>query len=452
MKIEKVETVYLIMGYFLGFEKFGIDVFYNRKYQKWLFDNSTDANKNIHPEFDINGFIINVKFTAFHNSIPLTENDFIDIQINRLNTFLELKNLKSMDKIKIQHFKRHLENRIIFIEKETESRNIETDKFLVEITQQQDEINKYIQSYKHSFFSSLLNKRNEDGKENVLFYGKRTLELLNRRDKKLISKENLKDRYDLLNLYNSHLNHLINHIIQLYEAINAYNDTNNTGYLTIIDIEKDKVFSSLNSIKCFSEQIKDEVIGGNKEKAIIIKTYFVSELDVLTAFLDDTIGIDIYKSPLQTDFEAVKFALKSSINLEELKFINQLNTIVVEQPETEPHDLSNTSTVGKNIIIIKEKNSEMFSNNGFELFEYILNENIKPKGTKGRKSDLIYYYWEMHKSSTQYIHQRPAPFFKWFDKEYDETTGQLKTYDNVKTHQRIKDYSTALEWFKSKNK
>lgn len=107
----EVQTVYLIMGYFLGFEKFGIDVFYNRKYQKWLFDNSTDADKNIHPIYDINGFIINAKFSAFHNSIPLTENDFISIQIKRLNTFIELKDLKNMDLIQIKYFKRYLENK-----------------------------------------------------------------------------------------------------------------------------------------------------------------------------------------------------------------------------------------------------------------------------------------------------------------------------------------------------
>jgi hypothetical protein len=111
MRMKKVEAWTIVMGYFLGYEKYSIDVFYNKKYQRWLFDNSTDANKNIHPEFDINGFIINVKFTAFHNSIPLTENDFIDIQTDRLNTFLELKDLKSMDKIQIQHFKRYLINR-----------------------------------------------------------------------------------------------------------------------------------------------------------------------------------------------------------------------------------------------------------------------------------------------------------------------------------------------------
>ncbi|OYX85126.1 MAG: hypothetical protein B7Y83_05905 [Flavobacteriales bacterium 32-34-25] len=311
----EVQTTYLIIGYFVGFEKYGIDVFYNRKFQKWLFENSTDADKNIHPEFDTSGFIMNVKFTAFHNSIPLTENDFIDIQIQRLNTFLELEDLKSMDKIQIQHFKRHLENK-----------SIEYQQHTIKLIQEQNDINEYIQSYRYSFFNSLLNKRNEDGKENVLFYGRRTVELLNLRDEKLNLIDNLKERFDLLNLYNSHLNHLINHIIHLYKALNGYYGTNNTGFLTIIVIEKEKVFYSLKSLKSFSKNIKDEVISGKTDKAILIKTYFLSELDVLIAFLDDMIGIDISKSPLHTDFEAVKTALNSSFILEELKIINDLET------------------------------------------------------------------------------------------------------------------------------
>lgn len=92
--------------------------------------------------------------------------------------------------------------------------------------------------------------------------------------------------------------------------------------------------------------------------------------------------------------------------------------------------------------------SEIFSNNGFELFEHILNAYVKPKDKKGRKSDLIYFYWEMYNSKTKYIHQRPEAFFNWFDGKYNETSGQLKTYDNVKTDQRKKDYSNALDWFK----
>jgi hypothetical protein len=119
------------------------------------------------------------------------------------------------------------------------------------------------------------------------------------------------------------------------------------------------------------------------------------------------------------------------------------------EEEAEPLDLSDTSAVEK---IINNDHSEMFSNNGFMLFEHILNEYIKPIGIKGRMSDLIFYYWEMYNSEIKYIHQRPTQFFKWFDDKYADTFGQLKTSDNVKTTQRVKDYSTALEWFKLQKK
>lgn len=97
------------------------------------------------------------------------------------------------------------------------------------------------------------------------------------------------------------------------------------------------------------------------------------------------------------------------------------------------------------------KHENIFCNNGFELFDHILKECIKPKGVKGRQSDLIFYYWKMYNNKPQFIHQRPTEFFTWFDKKYSETSGQLKTYDNVKTTPKEKDFSLALDWFKLQN-
>lgn len=180
------------------------------------------------------------------------------------------------------------------------------------------------------------------------------------------------------------------------------------------------------------------------------KTYFEDGEEYHLDTFFGTMGVyldDVFETVNTYDIHTEMFVNSFADSVKNLiKIFKNQNKFQSQQTETD------TSTVEKNIIIIKEKNSEMFSNNGFELFEYILNEHVKPKEKKGRKSDLIYYYWEMYNSNPQYIHQRPAPFFKWFDKEYNETTGQLKTYDNVKTPQRIKDYSTALELFKSKNK
>ncbi|MDI5886537.1 hypothetical protein [Flavobacterium yafengii] len=93
------------------------------------------------------------------------------------------------------------------------------------------------------------------------------------------------------------------------------------------------------------------------------------------------------------------------------------------------------------------KHEHIFSNNGFELFEYILNENfIKQKGKRGRYKQLSYFYWRLF--NDKYIHQRSEPFKNWFMKTYDDEFSKINTETDTETPQRKKDYSFALEWFK----
>jgi hypothetical protein len=101
--------------------------------------------------------------------------------------------------------------------------------------------------------------------------------------------------------------------------------------------------------------------------------------------------------------------------------------------------------------VFKPKHENIFSNNGFVLFEHILNEYVKPINSKGRQTDLIFYHRKMYETKPQYIHQKPTDFFIWFDNEYEETTGQLKTLLQVENPQRNKDFSNALNWFKLQN-
>lgn len=104
----------------------------------------------------------------------------------------------------------------------------------------------------------------------------------------------------------------------------------------------------------------------------------------------------------------------------------------------------------KFILEIKNpKHENIFCNNGFELFNHILKEYVKP--TKGRQSDLIFYHRKMYDYKPQYIHKRPTEFFKWFEDNYDEVFGQLKTLSQVETPQRNKDFSNALDWFKQQS-
>jgi len=109
----------------------------------------------------------------------------------------------------------------------------------------------------------------------------------------------------------------------------------------------------------------------------------------------------------------------------------------------EPKNSNPTPTINKN-----PKHENIFCNNGFELFDHILKEYVKPN--RGRKADLIYYHRKMF--ADNYIHQRPIEFFKWFESNYDEVIEQTKTLSEVETPQRNKDYSNALDWFKIQNK
>ncbi|MBA0882828.1 hypothetical protein [Flavobacterium undicola] len=148
----------------------------------------------------------------------------------------------------------------------------------------------------------------------------------------------------------------------------------------------------------------------------------------------------------QKDYEYVLFKTNNIHEIFHKIFLN----LISEEKEPEPFDLLDTSTVKKNTIIIKEKYGEMFSNNGFDLFEHILNEFVKQKNTTGRYEDLSYYYRCLFED--KFIHQKPAPFRLWFIKEYEEDFSKIKTKTQTTNSQRKKDYSTALEWFKLQNK
>ncbi|MES2410602.1 MAG: hypothetical protein V4535_04070 [Bacteroidota bacterium] len=99
---------------------------------------------------------------------------------------------------------------------------------------------------------------------------------------------------------------------------------------------------------------------------------------------------------------------------------------------------------------ILNQHSEIFSNNGYVLFDYILNKYVRPKDKRGRFSDIADYYWKMHHSKPQYIHQRPETFKRWFfDNNDNEDIGKLKTPIELKNPNRDKYYSDSLDWFKA---
>lgn len=124
--------------------------------------------------------------------------------------------------------------------------------------------------------------------------------------------------------------------------------------------------------------------------------------------------------------------------------IDYLQKRVNKLLQTNPTEFETNTTV-------ENSHSETFSNNGFILFEYLLNNHIRSKGKSGRFSDIADYYWKMYYSEIQYIHQRPETFKEWFRTTYDgEEIGKIKTAENLKNIDRDKHYSNSLNWFKHK--
>jgi len=96
----------------------------------------------------------------------------------------------------------------------------------------------------------------------------------------------------------------------------------------------------------------------------------------------------------------------------------------------------------------ENKNEDIFCYNGFELFEYLLEHFVKPKGKRGHHTDVLFCYHKLFNNTPKYIHQRTQPFLNWYNDKYEDDITQTKTFDEVKTDNRESLYSRTLELFK----
>jgi hypothetical protein len=202
--------------------------------------------------------------------------------------------------------------------------------------QQNNEIEIYLKSYKHNYFSSVIDKRDKENKENSLFYGKVIASILQQRNNELLLSEILKEKYNLLSTYNRYLHFLTGHTMQLFKAVNDYLNTANNGYLTKIKINEDEVFNSLKNVKEITKNIKHNLLNEEIKTASKIRDYCILMFDDCIDLLKDSFGIDICNSPLKTHFENVKTALESSINFDELKIRKDLETNTADTPQQPP--------------------------------------------------------------------------------------------------------------------
>jgi hypothetical protein len=98
---------------------------------------------------------------------------------------------------------------------------------------------------------------------------------------------------------------------------------------------------------------------------------------------------------------------------------------------------------------VSQKFENIFSNNGFVLFQHIMEKYVRPG--QGAKADIAYFYWRLYNHEMKFIHQRPEVFKKWFEKEFPDGfyLGKFRTLDNLKNADRAKKFSAAIEWLYS---
>lgn len=206
---------------------------------------------------------------------------------------------------------------------------------------------------------------------------------------------------------------------------------------TFIESEIINIKDSINFINFFAY--------GEKSENLMINEYVLLSENRRKEMVNEFKNI-FFKHRTKNEFRNVKEVIKTFEKI--LLFLNykKLNQFNKDEIITLKKDLNKYQNKTPLELTSTPKHEKIFSNNGFVLFEYILKEYVKP--TKGRQSDLIYYYWKMYENEPQYIHQRPTEFFIWFENNYDEVFGQLKTLSQVQTPQRNKDFSNALNWFK----
>jgi hypothetical protein len=115
-----------------------------------------------------------------------------------------------------------------------------------------------------------------------------------------------------------------------------------------------------------------------------------------------------------------------------------ISELVVEQTNTKQIKLRNL----------------VFINNGFILFDRIMNEHFDPE--KGLQEQVSYYYRRM--KDDKYVRGKHVEFTEYFLCEYGEKTGittndwKIKSEENTKNRTRFDHYNTALKWFKQQNK
>ncbi|SFN09403.1 hypothetical protein SAMN05421741_101100 [Paenimyroides ummariense] len=206
------------------------------------------------------------------------------------------------------------------------------------------------------------------------------------------------------------------------------------------DFIKNNPKTIINNISELSK-IEDYILGKNK-----IDEYDIEYNDFNK--YKEFIEVQNNESNFSLVFNYVKFRnFELSVN-RIFEWLNKEKDALNSKIEFSKQKQNNTSQP-----IVKDhqnQHNHIFANNGFKLFEYILENHIKAKEVIGRYADISFYYWKLYNHEPQYIHQRPEVFRNWFCTLYSDDFDKIKALNEVvgKKGDREKHFLTSLEWLK----
>lgn len=246
-----------------------------------------------------------------------------------------------------------------------------------------------------------------------------------------------KEKFDWVMTYSKSKNFLFNEYLQLLVIYCSYY----FGYI-VLKYEFAPIFESNKiSFPDFKFEINEKDILQNFDsiKRSCYNEYLVNRTK-FNSTLNDQERITDINNLIQT-FNTTNLRAGNNKLKEPIKYLNDYKKTI---QKFETKNTTNNLTEEEKIY------SEIFSNNGFKLFEYLLDEFITKK--RGRFADISFYYWKMYKNKPKYIHQNPEVFRLWFCEKYDEEFSKIKTLTEVNDQKgnRNRNYSSALNLFKTK--
>ncbi len=145
--------------------------------------------------------------------------------------------------------------------------------------------------------------------------------------------------------------------------------------------------------------------------------------------------------------ERSEFIQKSIADLNNLSFIkghnlykNQMDywsTVSVAPSKSNEH-------VSKSV---PQRDSYPFTSYGKELFEYLMDDDVRTG--RGKQADIAYYYWRMY--SDKFVRGTQKDFKIWVEERYSlkDPLGKFRTLVNLQDEIRNKKYKAAVGWLRS---